>query len=64
MLLQGSKTLRLSRKAALVAAAATLPRTLADVAEGAVLPGYVASVTGDAVFVRCPLRMLRVPPAM
>lgn len=52
LLLQGSKSLRLTRKASLVAAAATLPRSLEDVKEGAVLAGYVASVTGDAVFVR------------
>ncbi len=50
--LQTSKTLRLTRKASLLAAAAALPRSFSDVAEGALLPGYVASVTPDAVFVR------------
>jgi rRNA biogenesis protein RRP5 len=41
-----------TRKHSLVAAAQQLPSSSSDVKEGAVLPGYVASVTGDAVFVR------------
>ena len=43
---------RLTRKASLLAAAASLPRAMADIAEGRIAPGYVASVTADAVFVR------------
>ena len=43
---------RLTRKASLLAAAASLPRAITDVTEGRIAPGYVASVTPDAVFVR------------
>lgn len=43
---------RLTRKASLLAAAASLPRAIADVTEGRIAPGYVASMTPDAVFVR------------
>ena len=52
--LEGTHQLRLTRKASLLAAAGQglLPASAADVAEGALLQGYVASVTGDAVFVR------------
>jgi hypothetical protein len=41
-----------SRKPSLVAAAASLPSSLEALTVGAVVPGYVAHVTGDAVFVR------------
>ncbi len=46
--------LRVTRKAALLAAAAAgrLPAALAELREGQVAPGFVASVTADAVFVR------------
>jgi rRNA biogenesis protein RRP5 len=46
--------LRVTRKAALLAAAAAgrLPAELAELREGQVAPGFVASVTADAVFVR------------
>ena len=50
--MEGAKELRLSRKASLIAAAEALPRAVAAVPVGQVLPGYVASVTGDAVYVR------------
>ena len=52
--LDGVKQLRLTRKASLLAGAAAglLPSAASEVAEGALIPGYVASVTGDAVFVR------------
>jgi hypothetical protein len=36
----------------MVSSAAALPSTLDAVKAGAKLPGYVAHVTGDAVFVR------------
>ncbi|KAG1654779.1 hypothetical protein FOA52_007439 [Chlamydomonas sp. UWO 241] len=49
---QEGKCCVVSRKASLVAAAAQLPSTFGDVAQGTLLPGFVASVTGDAVFVR------------
>ena len=50
-----ARHLRLTRKAGMVAAAraGVLPSTLEGVRPGLVLPGYVASVTADAVFVRC-----------
>lgn len=50
--LEASRCLRVSRKASLVAAAASLPSAFSQVREAALLPGYVASVTADAVFVR------------
>ncbi|MEW5309980.1 MAG: hypothetical protein WDW38_001818 [Sanguina aurantia] len=50
--LLGQRVLRVSRKASLVAAAATLPRTFPDIKEAALMCGYVANVTADAVFVR------------
>lgn len=43
---------QVTRKSSLLAAAAALPAALDAVAPGARLPGYVAHVTGDAVFVR------------
>ena len=42
----------MTRKASLVAAAAALPAAIEDLREGTLTPGYVASVTGDSVFVR------------
>lgn len=50
--LQKAGTLRVTRKASLLGAAASVPSALEDLAEGTLAPGYVASVTGDAVFVR------------
>ena len=58
---QGMRQLRLTRKPSLLAAAAEAaasasqalqPSTIEEVGEGTLLPGFVASVTGDAVFVR------------
>ncbi|KAL6772122.1 hypothetical protein ACKKBG_A29005 [Auxenochlorella protothecoides x Auxenochlorella symbiontica] len=48
------KALTLTRKAALVEAAAAgkLPATLEAAKKGRVMPGYIASITKDAVFVR------------
>lgn len=43
---------RLTRKPALLAAAARLPKQPSDVEAGMQLPGYVASLTADAVYVR------------
>lgn len=43
---------QVTRKGSLVAAAASLPASLEGVVTGSKLPGYVAHVTGDAVFVR------------
>lgn len=47
-----SPRLQLTRKRSLVEAAQQLPSSFEEVKEGSLLPGYVASVTGDAVFVR------------
>jgi hypothetical protein len=44
--------LRVTRKASLLGAGGALPGAFGDLAEGTLAPGYVASVTGDAVFVR------------
>ena len=44
--------LLVTRKASLLAAAARLPSSIDDLREGTLAPGYVASVTGDSVFVR------------
>ncbi|KXZ56455.1 hypothetical protein GPECTOR_1g407 [Gonium pectorale] len=55
--LDAQRCVRISRKPALLAAAASagggsLPRSFDQVAEGALLAGYVASATPDAVYVR------------
>ena len=52
VLSQKAGMLRVSRKASLLGARAALPAALGDLSEGTLAPGYVASVTGDAVFVR------------
>ncbi|GBF92560.1 hypothetical protein Rsub_05174 [Raphidocelis subcapitata] len=49
---RGGAAVLVSRKPSLVAAAPSLPASLEALTVGAVLPGYVAHVTGDAVFVR------------
>ena len=48
----GGAALLLTRKASMAAAAGALPAAFEAVSRGARLPGYVAHVTGDAVFVR------------
>ena len=57
--LEAQRCLRVSRKPSLLAAAAAggggggaLPKAFGEVSEGALLSGYVANVTGDAVYVR------------
>ncbi|KAG2446158.1 hypothetical protein HXX76_000753 [Chlamydomonas incerta] len=60
--LEAQRCVRVSRKPSLLAAAAAgaaagggggaLPKAFSEVAEGALLAGYVANVTGDAVYVR------------
>ena len=49
---QKAGMLRMSRKASLLGVRGALPAALEDLTEGTLAPGYVASVTGDAVFVR------------
>ncbi|KAK9823324.1 hypothetical protein WJX72_001906 [[Myrmecia] bisecta] len=50
--LEGLQMVKLTRKASLVAAAATLPHHISGISEAALLPGYIASIAPDAVFVR------------
>lgn len=52
--LEGAKSVLVSRKASLVAAARAgqLPRAFEEVTQGALVSGYVANVTADSVFVR------------
>ncbi|KAK3250540.1 hypothetical protein CYMTET_40083 [Cymbomonas tetramitiformis] len=56
VVLEGGKSLgaplTVSRKASLVAAAATLPKAIGDFTAGAMHPGFVASVTDGGCFVR------------
>jgi hypothetical protein len=49
---QKAGVVKVTRKASLVAAAAALPASIEGLKEGMLSPGYVASVTGDSVFVR------------
>ncbi len=49
---QKAGMLKVTRKASLLAAATQLPGSFEGLKEGMLSPGYVASVTGDSVFVR------------
>lgn len=51
-MLQASGFLRLSRKASLISAAASLPKTVAEIKETMILPGYITGITNDACYVR------------
>ena len=55
--LQRIGVVKLSRKSSLLSAAGggALPSSIEDVRESALLQGYIASLTNDAVFVRCQL---------
>ena len=51
-MLQASGFVRLSRKASLISAAASIPKTVAEVKETMILPGYITGITNDACYVR------------
>ena len=44
--------MQLTRKASLISAAASIPKTISDVKETMILPGYITGVTNDACYVR------------
>lgn len=51
-MMQASGFVRLSRKASLISAAASIPKAVAVVKETMILPGYITGITNDACYVR------------
>ncbi len=52
VVLQGSGFVKLTRKASLIMAAASLPKAISDVKEAMLVPGYITNITNDACYVR------------